>query len=214
MGAILPGMTENYLAFAYVSAGPFTWAGYLRQDEDPGGWRTAVDFGNDVLIYLDGNNGELTFWNGDATSPAGVIVTGTWYHVALTRTAGAVATLYVDGVQAAQVAGVTNEIYRVRYGSSAAYGEAGYVSVGPATLWNVALSYPQVQAQYGHADPVEQTGVVATWKLAEGALEQDSSGNNNALTVTGTVSYIVGPALGNGGGGGKPFSPFNLLRYE
>jgi len=142
-------------------------------------------------------NGNLNFFMGNGTGygvliDGGVQAVGTWHHVAVSSSSGAV-TMYLDGASVStgtfsgsRISGTQSiEIGHLHNGGDQFFNG----QIADVRVWSGARTAAEVSSDMA-GSPDDTTGLVAHWKLndASGASAADSSGNNYTGTITGQTS--------------------------
>ncbi|MFM8419048.1 MAG: LamG domain-containing protein, partial [Verrucomicrobiota bacterium] len=177
------------------------------------GWARAVDLadGNGTMINLltsSGSSGRPSLHVLSGWGDAGAIVAtdalplNTWTHLAGVIGADRSMKLYVNGVEAASVAGsgvptsynlASNRIGLDNYGGTTFFKG----SIGDVRVWNTARTQAQIQANMAAGSISSAvTGLLGAYPF--GATGQsalaDVSGNNRILTRSGVVEFDVAPS--------------------
>jgi hypothetical protein len=114
----------------------------------------------------------------------------TWYHIALTRTSGGVFTAYVDGKSIGTTTNATgwtdNSPYAIGRNNQSGY---GYYFPGNISNFRLNIGTPLYSANF---TPTMALSSVANTKLLLNNFAEapfgDSSGNNNTITINGSVT--------------------------
>lgn len=135
-----------------------------------------------------------------------LIAVGAWHHVAWVRTAGAVHTLYIDGVLEPNTNGATTTLAaaspELRIGDNVT-SDRYNGRVEAAKFWTAALTQPQIAAEMARYDPVVTANNWAWWPLTAHTDLTDHSVNVRHFTGNGTLSTEAGPGgITDGSGGG------------
>lgn len=128
--------------------------------------------------------------------------TGTWYHLALVRSAAnGTLTLYIDGAQECQL---TNDVStgggvleRMELGAFSSNNFSRFDGrIAYARAWQAALTAGEITTEM-QADTAQKAGAWADWDLQSDYADQ--SGNGRDWTAGGTLTFEDGPTLSGGG---------------
>ncbi len=120
------------------------------------------------------------------------LVTGTWYHVAVTYNATTgVMNLYKNGVQVASAASVANYTETLQQIGTFSGGNFFNGAIDEVRLWNVARSGADILTTMNCALNGTEAGLIAYYNFNQGA----QGGNNAGLT---TLNDLVGNCPQNG----------------
>lgn len=202
-------VTNNALQFngsnAYVNLGivnpannfstGLTFEAWVKWDAF-NNWSRILDLGNgsssDNLIFANqGTSNQLRFEvyrNGSTqgiTSPQ-AMVTGRWYHVAVTQTGAGLTTLYVDGIQvtSGSVQIPANVSRAQSYIGRSAWAGDGYLqgSVDEVRIWNQARSATEIRQNMLKPVATNAPGLVAYYTANEtsGSVLSNTATNGGA----------------------------------
>lgn len=155
--------------------------------------------GEQGYVLRAGASGQVDFkiatnisWQGP-TSPAGLMSTNTWYHVAGTYDGDSVK-VFINGVQQGALYMPTGMIpgtaypWRIGRLSDQAQAQTRYWNgqIDEVRIWNRALTAAEIYARHDHhLDPAQETGLIGYWRFNEGSgttiTDQTVNGNNGTL---------------------------------
>jgi hypothetical protein len=146
--------------------------------------------GNDLDLQVQTDD-RIHFYVGDqfpnSVVSATVLQVGRWYHVAATYQAGQPGQLQIfingqlDATQTANLDRTTNP-NPLTIGDSAVWSGRYFNGlITDVSIWNVALTSAQIQAEMGVALQGQETGLVGAWAFNEGVgtTAHDLTGNHN-----------------------------------
>jgi hypothetical protein len=149
------------------------------------------------IVGTDSNGTTLRCQTQNGTTTGTNLSTGTWYHIAYTRS-GATHTVYLNGVSDISRSdnnAVTMEAFVLGGLSNWLNGR-----VARCKMWNAALSQAEIQQEMYTIRPVRFADLYAWWPMFPGATVrlEDSSGNGNTLIEGGTLSDEDDPPISYG----------------
>ncbi len=165
------------------------------------------------MLLLDtttGNKLSLRINNGTQLTTTGttVLSTGTWYHVAVVRSAAALITVYLNGTsEVTNTKDVTGRvaISDMRVALDQGGANAGNIETAYMKAFTAALSVDQINSERCAARPFYPGGLYAWWPMAAGAARNDDfSGAGRSWTENGSVTSTDGPNVVIWGGGLPP----------
>lgn len=154
--------------------------------------------GSTGIVNFNLGNGS---WN-ELNSPANVVTTGVWYHIAATYD-GTTMIIYVDGVQVAATTVVninfSSPNQNLTLGAWSYIGRHLNAAVDEVRVWNIARTAAQIQ-HYMNCElpnPSSQTGLVAYYKFNSGTDGADNGALNYAIddSPTGHIGFLNNFAL-------------------
>lgn len=185
-GNFSTGMTIE----CWVKWGAFnTWSRLLELGNGPGN--------NNILFCNEGSTAKLRFeaYQGSASqgvSSATTMVTGRWYHVAVTQTGAGLTTLYVDGIaDASATLQMPLNVSRSQcYIGRSSWTVDGYLNgkVDEMRVWNVVRTQAQIRQNMTKSVAANSTGLVAYYQCDEGSGTALVNNCTNGTVVNGTVS--------------------------
>lgn len=166
-----------------------------------------VSAGNQRSYTFDWNGGNLRFiTTSDGVTGSGGSIgvswspsTGTWYHVAVSKT-GASATFYVNGVQQGSPQSSTNDIHNGtapfsigRIGNGDQFFDG---LIDDVRVWNVARTQGEIAANIDQELAGNETGLAGYWKFNGESLEDTTANNNDLTNINGAAFSMDTPFTG------------------
>lgn len=212
----------------------FTLSAWIRPDS-VGSAATIAGFiggggaGDAAMILAPNGSGSVGLWMNScgAVTGTGVITTGSWQHIVITKTAGSSATtvtLYVNGVSqslSTQFSSCTPSIASTRFNVGSGWNASNSDQlfdgrIDEVRVYNRALSSTEVTALYGQTrimkldkpGPLADANLVFYLKMNESSGDAvDASGNGLTFTNNSSVGRANGKIFGAGSfSGGNYFS--------
>lgn len=124
------------------------------------------------------------------------LTTGTWYHLTIVRTSTTNLTLYINGESAVSNSRDVSSrasVSQMRVGVDQSASNSAAIDVAYAKAWATNLSAGEIAAEQSSVTAVKSSPY-AVWSFISNA--NDSSGNGHNWTVSGTPTYVSGPAFG------------------
>lgn len=165
-------------------------------------WSRLLELGNgsgsnNLLFCNEGSTANLRFEVYRNASSQGLsspvtMVTGRWYHVAVTQTSAGSTTLYIDGIAVAS--GTVQTPYDVSrsqcYIGRSSWTVDGYLNgkVDEMRVWNVVRTQTQIRQNMMKTVAANSTGLVAYYQCDEGSGTALVNNCANGTVVNGTVS--------------------------
>lgn len=179
-------------------------------------WSRLADIGNgngtgtgsdNILFCNEGTTANLRYevYRGATTqglsSPA-PLVTGRWYHVAVTQTATGFTTLYVDGVAVVTATVQTpNNLSRTKcYIGHSAWPADGYLDgkVDEMRIWNVVRTATEIRQNMLKTVASNAAGLVAYYRCNEGSgptlVNSATNGGSANGSIVGGTTWVSSPA--------------------
>jgi hypothetical protein len=164
-------------------------------------WSRLIDMGNgsgsdNLLFANEGTTNALRFEVYKGASQQGIsgpanLVTGRWYHVAVTQNGSGVTTLYVDGVAVATTTlWMPNNVSRAScFIGKSNWGADGYLNaaVDNMRIWNVARTQQEIKSTMFKDVNIASTGLVASYNCNENAGATLVNSKTGAGAGNGTV---------------------------
>jgi len=194
-----------------VFDGDFSISAWFNASTSPE-YLTLLQLG-DQSAYTDGwrlykNFSQLQFWDGvggySLILQGGTISTGSWYHLAITRS-GTACTLYLNGNSidtGTSSEAFTSTAFKISFTNFPFNG-----LIDEVALWDSALSASDVAAIYNSGTPadLESLEPVNWWRLGDGTGDTDSGGGTPASgDIIGTVVDQGDPGGSDATVGGAP----------
>lgn len=179
---------------------------WLNPDVTPSGWDAIFSKGlNDrpASVWMYFNSIEVWYGNGTGSLIAytdfSTISAGVWQHVAATRTAAGVVTIYINGVSEVSQAGTSvspTNSERLNIGQR---GDGSYYydgNIDEVRYWNVARTQTEIRENMNKKLTGSESGLVGYWRLdgTTGNSASDDAGSNNGnLRNTPTRTLSAAP---------------------
>ena len=153
-----------------------------------------------ILFRIDGD--KITFWVNTSSMVAGAtnLAINTWYHVAGTYD-GTNLKVYVNGVLDRTLAYTGNFIstaYELKIGGGLSNNTEYFPgSISDVRLWSVARTAAEISASYNIELIGNESGLVALYKMGEGAgstLGNSVTGNLYPGTLVNSPAWVAGPS--------------------
>lgn len=174
------------------------WSRLLELGNGPGS--------NNLIFSNQASSSTLRFevYQGGTTqgvNSAASLVTGRWYHVAVTQTSTGVVTLYVDGVPAGNGTIQTPlDVSRAQcYIGRSSWAGDGYLDsrIDEVRIWSVVRTAAEIKQHLLRPVAPDATGLVAYYKCNEGSgtalVNASSNGVVGDATVAGGLAWISSP---------------------
>jgi len=196
----------------------YTWAGWFRLAANNGtAYQTIaiVYCGGSAwdALYLDASRNLSVDVSGSMASTGDVLTIGTWYHLALRRTATNALEVYLDGTltYTATASAAGRNAPSSMYLGLEEFGTWVNGNFAFWRLWEASITTTELATEKDATSAQRTTNLYADWPLQSNA--NDATANARHWTVQGSVTYSeAGPSIG--GGGGQTVTPTGIASGE
>ena len=183
----------------------YTWAGWFRLAANNGtSYQTIaiVYCGGSAwdALYVDASRNLSVDVSGSAAATGDVLTVGTWYHLALRRTATNALEVYLDGTltYTATTSATGRSAPSSMYLGLEEFGTWVNGNFAFWRLWDAAITTTELNTEKTATSAQRTTNLYADWALQSNA--NDATANARHWTVQGSVTFAdAGPSIGGGG---------------
>jgi len=195
------GSVSNYASKAIsFSANKGTLMGWVKMTSDPNTYQcifemNAVD-NNQMGLYTQADGTTISTYLGasDSTVTGSSLTIGTWYHLAVTWD-GSSLRAYVDATLNITHTNTGTTWNMVQLGFDEPYwGDTFVGAMAHLKAWDAVLTQTEIATEKGSITAVRTSNLLGQWETPSGASRaDDTSGNANHFTVTGTLTDTANP---------------------